>query len=80
MAVKKDTKKDFIKNKAMLAYGVIQLGSKVVSAVTLVAIALGFCSLKKNQISLMYVLKKLKLLVHQQLIRFVFVQVVNYMK
>ena len=48
MAVKKDTKKDFIKNKAMLAYGVIQLGSKVVSAVALVAIALGFCSLKKE--------------------------------
>jgi len=44
---KKDTKKDFIKNKAMLAYGVIQLGSKVVSAVALVAIALGFYSLKK---------------------------------
>ena len=48
MAVKKDTKKDSIKNKAMLAYGVIQLGSKVVSAVALVAIALGFCSLKKE--------------------------------
>ena len=49
MAVKKDTKKiDFIKNKAMLAYGVIQLGSKVVSAVALVTIALGFCSLKKE--------------------------------
>jgi len=48
MAVKKDTKKDFIKNKAMLAYGVIKLGSKVVSAVALVAIALGFCSLKKE--------------------------------
>ncbi len=30
---KKDTKKDFKKNKAMLAYGVIQLGSAVVSAV-----------------------------------------------
>ena len=39
---KNDTKKDFIKNKAILAYGVIQLGSKVVSAVALVAIALGF--------------------------------------
>ncbi len=52
MAVKKDTKKDakkdFIKNKAMLAYGVIHLGSKVVSAVALVAIALGFYSLKKE--------------------------------
>ena len=45
---KKDTKKDFIKNKVMLAYGVIQLGSKVISAVALVAIALGFCSLKKE--------------------------------
>ena len=45
---KKDTKKDFIKNKVMLAYGVIQLGSKVVSAVALVAIALGFYSLKKE--------------------------------
>ena len=41
---KKDTKKDFKKNKAMLAYGVIQLGSAVVSAVALVAIALSFCS------------------------------------
>ena len=48
MAVKKDIKKDFIKNKAMLTYGVIQLGSKIVSAVALVAIALGFCSLIKE--------------------------------
>ena len=46
--IKKDTKKDFINNKAMFAYGVIQLGAKVVSAVALVAIALGFCSLKKE--------------------------------
>ena len=45
---KKDTKKDLKKNKAMLAYGVIQLGSAVVSAVALVAIALSFCSLKKE--------------------------------
>ena len=45
---KKDTKKYFIKNKAMLGYGVIQLGSKVLSAVALVVIALGFCSLKKQ--------------------------------
>ena len=45
---KKDTKKDFRKNNAMLAYGIIQLSSKVVSAVALVAIALGFCSLKKE--------------------------------
>ena len=48
MAVKKDTKKDFKKNKVMLAYGVIQLFSKIVSAIALVAIALGFCSLKKE--------------------------------
>ncbi len=52
MAEKKDTKKDtkkyFIENKAMLGYGVIQLGSKVLSAVALVVIALGFCSLKKQ--------------------------------
>ena len=47
MTVKKDSKKDLRNNKAMLAYGVIQLGSKVVSAFALVAIALGFCSLKK---------------------------------
>ena len=40
---KKDTKKDFKKNKAMLAYGVIQLGSAVISV-----IALSFCSLKKE--------------------------------
>ena len=45
---KKDTKKDFRRNKAMLAYGVIQLGSRVVSAVALVVIAIGFCSLKKE--------------------------------
>ena len=44
----KDTKKDFRKDKAMLTYGVIQLGSTVVSAVALVAIALGFDSLKKE--------------------------------
>ena len=40
---KKDTQKDFKKNNAMLAYGVINLGSKVVSAVALVAIAIGYC-------------------------------------
>ncbi len=48
MAVKKDTKKDSRNNKAMLVNGVIQLGSNVVSAVALVSIALGFCSLKKE--------------------------------
>ena len=45
---KKDIKKDFRRNKVMLAYGVIQLGSTVLSAVALVAIALSFCSLKKE--------------------------------
>ena len=45
---KRETKKDFRNSKVMLAYGVIQLGSKVVTAVALVAIALSFCSLKKE--------------------------------
>ncbi len=45
---KKDTRKDFRNNKAMLAYGVIQLGSIVLSAFALVAIALCFYSLKKE--------------------------------
>ncbi len=36
------------KGKAMLAYGVIQLGSSAISAVALVAIALGICSIKKE--------------------------------
>ena len=45
---KNETKIDFQKNKVMLAYGVIQLGSRVVSAVALVVIAIGFWSLKKE--------------------------------
>ena len=45
---KNDTNKDFKRKKAMLAYGVIQLGSTVVSAVALVAIALSFSALKKE--------------------------------
>ena len=45
---KKDIQKDLKRNKAMLAYGLIQLGSAVVSAVALVSISLGFCSLKKE--------------------------------
>ena len=45
---KKDSKNCGGKSKAMLAYGVIQLGSTVVSAVALVAIALNFFSLKKQ--------------------------------
>ena len=48
MTIKKDSKKDLINNKAMLAYGVIQLGSKVVSAFALVVIAFDFYSLKKE--------------------------------
>ena len=47
-----DNKKEKIKcgekKKAMLAYGVIQLTSRVVSATALAAIALSFCSLKKE--------------------------------
>ena len=36
------------KSKVMFAYGMIQLGSSVISAVALAAIALGFCSLKQE--------------------------------
>ena len=36
------------KGNAMFAYGIIQLGSSVVSAIALTAIALSFCSLKKE--------------------------------
>ena len=36
------------KKEAMLAYGVIQLGTSVVSALSLAAIALGFCSMKQE--------------------------------
>ena len=36
------------KKGAMLAYGVIQLGASVVSALSLAAIALSFCSLKNE--------------------------------
>ena len=45
---KKDIKKDFRRDKVLLVYGVIQLDSKIVSAVALVAIALNFFSLKKR--------------------------------
>tara|TARA_B100000700_G_C14277133_1_gene504208 strand:- start:79 stop:315 length:237 start_codon:yes stop_codon:yes gene_type:complete len=34
------------KGKAMFTYGIIQLGSNVVSAIALAAIALSFCSIK----------------------------------
>ena len=45
---KKDKKKCVGKGKAMFAYGIIQLGSSVVSAVALAAIALSFCSVKQE--------------------------------
>ena len=43
-----DKKKCGSKNKAMLVYGIIQLGSNVVSAAALAAIALSLCSVKKE--------------------------------
>ena len=45
---KTDKKKCGGKGKAMFAYGIIQLGSSVVSALALAAIALSFCSLKQE--------------------------------
>ena len=44
----KDKKKCDGIGKVMFAYGIIQLGSSFVSAVALIAIALSFCSLKKE--------------------------------
>tara|TARA_Y100001968_G_C18781916_1_gene447109 strand:+ start:274 stop:510 length:237 start_codon:yes stop_codon:yes gene_type:complete len=43
-----DKKKCGSKGKAMFAYGIIQLGSSVISAVALAAIALSLCSLRKE--------------------------------
>ena len=45
---KTDTKKCNRKGKAMFAYGIIQLGSSVVSAVALAAIAFSLCSVKQE--------------------------------
>ena len=45
---KKDKKKCGGKGKAMFAYGIIQIGSSVISAVALAAIALSFCSVKQE--------------------------------
>ena len=45
---KTDKKKCSGKGSAMFAYGIIQLGSNVVSALALTAIALSFCSLKQE--------------------------------
>jgi len=44
----KESKKCSSKKKIMFAYGFIQLGSSFVSALALVAIAFGFCSIKKE--------------------------------
>ena len=45
---KKDSKKCFGKKNFMFAYSFIQLGSSLVSAIALAAIAFGFCSVKKE--------------------------------
>ena len=45
---KTDKKKCGGKSKAMFAYGIIQLGSNVVSAIALAAIAFSFCSVKQE--------------------------------
>ena len=45
---KKDSKKCGGKKKIIVAYSFIQLGSGLVSAVALAAIAFGFCSVKKE--------------------------------
>ena len=45
---KSDKKKCTGKGKAMFAYGIIQLGSNVVSAVALAAIAFSLCSIKQE--------------------------------
>mgnify|MGYP001372176555 FL=1 len=45
---KSDKKKCGRKGKAMFAYGIIQLGSNVVSAVALAAIAFSLCSVKQE--------------------------------
>tara|TARA_Y100001968_G_C19312216_1_gene694800 strand:+ start:646 stop:885 length:240 start_codon:yes stop_codon:yes gene_type:complete len=45
---KKDKKSCSKKSRVMFAYGIIQLGSSVVSAVALVAIAFSLCSVKQQ--------------------------------
>ena len=44
----KDKKKCVSKGKAMFTYGIIQLGSSVISAIALAVIASSLCSLKKE--------------------------------
>ena len=46
--VKRDSKNCSGKKNIMFAYGFIQLGSSLVSAIALAAIAFGFCSIKKE--------------------------------
>ena len=44
-----DSKKECgVKKKSMLAYGIIQLGSSAISALSLAAIALSICSIKQE--------------------------------
>ena len=45
---KKESKNCGGKKKIMVAYGFIQLGTSLVSAIALAAIAFGFCSVKKE--------------------------------
>ena len=45
---KTDKKKCGGKGKAMFAYGIIQLGSSVISAAALAAIAISLCSIKQE--------------------------------
>ena len=45
---KKETNKCSSKKNIMFAYGLIQLGSSIVSALALAAIAFGFCSIKNE--------------------------------
>ena len=45
---KKDSKKSCGQKKIMVAYGFIQLGSSLVSAIALAGIAFGFCAVKKE--------------------------------
>ena len=44
----KDKKKCGSKGKVMFTYGIIQLGTGLVSAISLAAISLSFCSIKKE--------------------------------
>ena len=48
MIEEKNSKKCGGKKKIMVAYGFIQLGSSLVSAIALAAIAFGFCYVKKE--------------------------------